>query len=82
MTFIIPSAFVGCPMSSFDALPVEARRRIVCAGPFHNLVFWLCILLVGKANFSPFLYSALGYQDVTDVGLVVVDVDVVSPPFV
>ncbi|TFK65971.1 hypothetical protein BDN72DRAFT_170539 [Pluteus cervinus] len=72
LTVIIPSAFVGSPVSSFDALPVKARRRIVSAGPFHNLVFWVCLLLLDQAAF---VYPLLGYQDLSEIGLVVVSVN-------
>ncbi|KAJ6567754.1 hypothetical protein DFH09DRAFT_1034204 [Mycena vulgaris] len=73
-TLVVPAAFVTFPAASLEALKPFARSRIIAAGPFHNLVFWCLLFLVGRAGMGDFL-TRMVYRDVSDLGRVVVGID-------
>ncbi|KAJ7705293.1 hypothetical protein B0H17DRAFT_1037545 [Mycena rosella] len=73
-TVVVPAAFVTFPATALEALKPFARSRIIAAGPFHNLVFWCFLLLVGRIGAGDFLTHML-YRDVSNVGRVVVGID-------
>lgn len=75
-TLIVPSAFVTFPTAALEMLHPRARARIISAGPFHNLVFWGILMLVQGLGAGDVFWS-VGYKDVSDMGRVVVGVDVV-----
>nr|GAT58853.1 ham group protein [Mycena chlorophos] len=71
-TIAIPAAFVSFPAAAMDALRPWARARIIAAGPFHNLVFWL-VLLATERLARPI--APLLYRDISNVGRVVKNID-------
>ncbi|KAJ7040818.1 hypothetical protein C8F04DRAFT_1253726 [Mycena alexandri] len=73
-TVVVPAAFVTFPSTALEALKPFARSRIIAAGPFHNLVLWGLLFLVGRAGIGGFLSRTM-YRDVADVGRVVVAID-------
>lgn len=73
----MPSAFVTFPTAAMEVLPPHARARIISAGPFHNLVFWVLLMLVQSSGIGGVLWS-IGYKDISQIGRVVVGVDTVS----
>ncbi|KAJ7489474.1 hypothetical protein FB451DRAFT_1225027 [Mycena latifolia] len=73
-TVVVPAAFVTFPATALEALKPFARSRIIAAGPFHNLVFWGLLLLVGRVGIGDF-FARVMYRDVSDVGRVVVGID-------
>ena len=74
----IPAAFVTFPSEGLQVLSPRARTRIIAAGPFHNLVFWCILVLFGRVGAGSLGWSVIGYDNVGDVGKVVLDVDTVS----
>ncbi|KAI1787204.1 hypothetical protein LXA43DRAFT_975386 [Ganoderma leucocontextum] len=78
-TILLPSAFVAFPVELTDSLPPRARVRIISAGAFHNLFFWLLLAAATWASISEVAWPLLGYQDVSAYGRVVVHIDEGSP---
>ena len=74
-TVVLPSAFVAFPSDETEALPLRARVRLISAGAFHNLMFWLALGLANWLGTSHFVWATLGYYDVSSYGRVVVGVD-------
>ena len=58
---------------ALDNKSPRTRSIIVSAGPFHNLVFWVLLLLLTKTNLDRFFWH-FAYQDVTHLGRVVIQV--------
>ncbi|RPD79477.1 hypothetical protein L226DRAFT_455383 [Lentinus tigrinus ALCF2SS1-7] len=79
LTVLLPSAFVAFPSGQVDALPPRPRLRVITAGAFHNLLFWLALLAFSSTHLSTTFCSLLGYGDVSRYGRVVVGVDESSP---
>ncbi len=79
-TVLLPSAFVSFPVEQTDALPPRARVRIISAGAFHNLIFWLFLAATTWASVSEIVWPLLGYKDVSAYGRVVVHIDEVRQP--
>ncbi|KAF5366299.1 hypothetical protein D9758_005736 [Tetrapyrgos nigripes] len=86
LTVIIPSAFVSFSSVFLENLKPPDRARIIAAGPWHNLVFW--VFLLGIARIANVFNGTTGlgsvvtgllWQDVRALGRVVVDVDEDSP---
>ena len=77
LTVVLPSAFVALPSAAIHALQPPARLRIVAAGAFHNLLFWLVLQSLAWSQLSSAIWS-LVYRDTLSFGRVVVDVDTVS----
>ena len=75
LTVILPSAFVAFPAGETDALPPRSRTRIISAGAFHNLVFFVLLSALAATHISDFVWPILGYRDVSAYGRVVVRVD-------
>jgi hypothetical protein len=82
MTVIMPSAFVSFSTVVLENLKPPGKARIIAAGPWHNLVFWVTLLSAAKVanvvhNMTGLdsLFSGLIWKDVRDWGRVVVDVD-------
>lgn len=75
----IPAAFVTFPSEGLQVLSPRARTRIIAAGPFHNLVFWCILVLLGRVGAGSLAWSVMGYDNVGDAGNVVLDVDAGSP---
>ncbi|KAM5543784.1 hypothetical protein V8D89_002401 [Ganoderma adspersum] len=78
-TVLLPSAFVSFPAEQTESLPPRARIRIISAGAFHNLIFWLFLAATTWASVSEIVWPLLGYQDVSAYGRVVVHIDEGSP---
>ncbi|RDX42017.1 hypothetical protein OH76DRAFT_1489006 [Lentinus brumalis] len=79
LTVLLPSAFVAFPSGEVDSLPPRPRLRIISAGAFHNLLFWLALVIFSWARIPSALWPMLGYSDVSLYGRVVVSVDESSP---
>src|SRR6266545_877994 len=77
-TICIPSAFVTFPVT--NNLTSQARSRVTAAGPFHNLVFWCLILGFSRLGIAQVATFISGYKNMSSLGKVVVDVDVVCLP--
>lgn len=75
LTVILPSAFVAFPSDETEALPPRSRARLISAGAFHNLVFWLTLGFAARLGTSALVWPVLGYRDVSQYGRVVVGVD-------
>ena len=82
LTVLLPSAFVAFPAGAVESLPPRPRLRIVTAGAFHNLLFWLTLVASASTHLHVTLFSLLGYGNVSKYGRVVVDVDQVSTSIV
>ncbi|KAI0325561.1 hypothetical protein GY45DRAFT_1330103 [Cubamyces sp. BRFM 1775] len=78
-TVILPSAFVAFPSDETETLPLRARIRLISAGAFHNLMFWLALGFASWLGTSHFVWATLGYHDISPYGRVVVGVDQDSP---
>ncbi|KIK63925.1 hypothetical protein GYMLUDRAFT_83340 [Collybiopsis luxurians FD-317 M1] len=86
LTFIIPSAFVSFSAAFMNPLDAIAKARIIAAGPWHNLVFWILLLTLAKVGLVIETTSGLGttlmsvcWKDVSQEGRVVVGIDNDSP---
>ncbi|KAF9465401.1 hypothetical protein BDZ94DRAFT_1320225 [Collybia nuda] len=77
-TLIMPSAFVTFPTTALEVLPPRSRARIVSAGPFHNILLWIALILVQSLGIGELFWS-VGYKDMSHMGRVVVKVDIGSP---
>ena len=55
-------------------LPAIGRLRIASAGAYHNIFFFVIILLLGQTRFG-YRMLAVGYEDVSRLGKVVVSID-------
>ncbi|EJD07925.1 uncharacterized protein FOMMEDRAFT_144109 [Fomitiporia mediterranea MF3/22] len=78
LTVVLPSAFVSFS-SSMDSMALETSRlRVIASGAWHNFLLWGTIYLASFMNFSS-LWSALGYRDASDFGLVVLEIEEGSP---
>jgi S2P endopeptidase len=76
LTVFLPSAFVALsPMS--DSITYVPRLRIIAAGAWHNLLAWILLYLLSSSG-SEKLWPLLGYDDVSNRGLAVLDVENVS----
>ncbi|KAF8958412.1 hypothetical protein BDZ97DRAFT_1668560 [Flammula alnicola] len=78
-TVCIPAAFVSFPTAGMKALPSQARSRIIAAGPFHNIVFWCFLVFITRSGLINLASFVSGYQNVSNVGKVVIDVNLDSP---
>ncbi|OSD07677.1 hypothetical protein PYCCODRAFT_1401627 [Trametes coccinea BRFM310] len=79
LTVIIPSAFVAFPAEETESLPARSRIRLISAGAFHNLAFWLVLGFAAWLRTSDIVWPVLGYRDVSQYGRAVVYVDEHSP---
>lgn len=79
-TICIPIAFVTFSVAGLKNLMPQARSRIIAAGPFHNLLLWVSLVLVTRLGLSSLAHFFSGYQNISDIGQVVISVDVVSQP--
>jgi S2P endopeptidase len=77
-TICIPIAFVTFSTAGLKSLVPQARSRIIAAGPFHNLVLWVFLASVTRLGLFSLASLVSGYQHISDVGKIVVSVDVVS----
>ena len=75
LTVILPSAFVALPAGETESLSTRSRTRIISAGAFHNLVFWMLLAVLAWTRVSDAVWPVLGYRDVSAYGRVVVRVD-------
>lgn len=74
---MIPTAYVGMPLSDLhDAEPLT-EARIMAAGTVHNLACWAAMAL-SRASGLEEMATGFWYKDVSSVGRSVVDVDSVS----
>ncbi|TBU34171.1 hypothetical protein BD311DRAFT_651235 [Dichomitus squalens] len=78
-TFILPSAFVSFSAGETESLSPRSRLRLISAGAYHNLLFWLFLSGIAWTNVSHYVWTVLGYQDVSAYGQVVVHIDENSP---
>lgn len=80
LSFVValPSAFIVLPSVSVEALKPIGRLRIVAAGPFHNLVFWILLVAGSWMGIGRVGWGLMGYEDVTGLGRVVVGLESVS----
>ncbi|KAG6918082.1 hypothetical protein DXG01_016534 [Tephrocybe rancida] len=76
-TLVVPSAFVTFSNAALDSLTPRARARVVAAGPFHNIILWCLLALIGYTRLGD-IFWFVGYRDISAHGKVVVDVDAVS----
>ncbi|KAF9524954.1 peptidase family M50-domain-containing protein [Crepidotus variabilis] len=77
LTVCIPAAFVNFPTAAMNSLSPKARARVIAAGPFHNIIFAVVVLI--SARFVNVASLVSGYKNVSEIGRVVVDVDPSSP---
>ncbi|KAI0644139.1 hypothetical protein C8Q79DRAFT_1002094 [Trametes meyenii] len=79
LTVLLPSAFVAFPSEDTETLSPRSRARLVSAGAFHNLLFWLALCVAARVHTSDLAWPVLGYRDLSQYGRVVVGVDEHSP---
>jgi S2P endopeptidase len=77
LTLVVPSASVAFSAGAFDGVTPRSRSVIVSAGPFHNLIFWLVLTAIERANLSD-IFWRIAYQDIAHEGRIVVNVAHVS----
>lgn len=58
-------------------LPATGRLRIASAGAYHNIAIFAIISLLGQTRFGHRIL-AIGYEDVSRQGKVVISIDGVS----
>lgn len=73
-----PSAYVVLPSAYVKALKPTVRLRIIAAGPFHNLMFWILLVAGSWIGAGRVSWNLFGYENVTGLGRVVVGLDSVS----
>lgn len=78
-TVCIPAAFVTFSSSGTNNLRREARARVIAGGPFHNLAFWCLLSLLIRIGIVNLSILTTGYQNVSAIGKVIVDVKTVGP---
>ena len=77
LTLVVPSASVAFSAGALDGVTPHSRSVIVSAGPFHNLVFWLVLTAIERANLSDIFWK-IAFQDISHTGRIVVNVAHVS----
>lgn len=55
-------------------LPATGRLRIASAGAYHNVLVFSILLLLGRTGFGNRML-AIGYEDVSRLGKVVISID-------
>ncbi len=80
LTICLPSAFVTFSTAAMNNLNRQARSRVIAAGAFHNLIFWCFLMLLVQLGFSNVIAFISGYENVSSIGKVVVDVSTVRAP--
>jgi len=75
---LIPSAFVSISSGTMSRLPATGRLRIASAGAYHNVLIFAIVSLVGRTTFGNRML-AVGYEDVSRLGKVVISIDDDSP---
>jgi len=55
-------------------LPATGRLRIASAGAYHNVLVFAILLLLGRTGFGNWML-AIGYEDVSRLGKVVIGID-------
>ena len=55
-------------------LPAIGRLRIASAGAYHNVLVFAILLLLGRTGFGN-RTLAIGYEDVSRLGKVVISID-------
>ena len=78
-TVCIPAAFVTFSSSGTNNLRRMARARVIAAGPLHNFAFWCLLALLIHLGISNLPILIAGYQNVSALGKVIVDVKNVGP---
>ncbi len=74
LAVLIPSAFVSLSSAAVQNLPPGARLRIISAGAFHNLLFWVLLVVLSGSNVAKAIWGCAGYQYIGGYGRSVVDV--------
>lgn len=69
ITVFLPSAFVILPSAALNRLNKKQKARIISAGAWHNLLFWLFIILLNNAILW------VGYRNVGSFGRAVASVE-------
>ncbi|KAL5483502.1 hypothetical protein ACEPAI_8734 [Sanghuangporus weigelae] len=77
LTVILPSAFVVFA-SPMDTLSTVGRLRVISSGAWHNLVLWALLYFVSLSNIKS-TWTIFGWQNVSDLGVVVHGVEESSP---
>ncbi|KAL5521099.1 hypothetical protein ACEPAG_9021 [Sanghuangporus baumii] len=77
LTVILPSAFVAFA-SPMDTLSAFGRLRVISSGAWHNFVLWALLYFVSLSNIKS-AWTSFGWQNVNDLGVVVVEVEESSP---
>lgn len=65
-----------------EVLKPRAKIRVIAAGPFHNLIFWIILWGGAWVGLGGGLGYILGYEDVRGRGRVVMHVDQVRAEYV
>ena len=55
-------------------LPATGRLRIASAGAYHNVLVFVILLLLGWTGFGNRML-AIGYEDVSRLGKIVISID-------
>ncbi|OCB90702.1 hypothetical protein A7U60_g2064 [Sanghuangporus baumii] len=77
LTIILPSAFVAFA-APLDTLSTIGRLRVISSGAWHNLVLWGLLYFVSLSNVKS-VWAAFGWQNVSDLGMVILGVEESSP---
>ncbi|TFK24087.1 hypothetical protein FA15DRAFT_704849 [Coprinopsis marcescibilis] len=78
LMLVIPAAFVALSTASMSSLEKQGQARIIAAGPFHNIVFWV-VLVVSRLSGLDDLMTSVWYKDISAVGRSVMSVEAESP---
>lgn len=55
-------------------LPAMARLRVASAGAYHNILIFVILLLLERTGFGSTML-AIGYEDISHLGKVVISID-------
>jgi hypothetical protein len=79
LVVLIPSAFISLSSGVLSRLPAAGRLRVASAGAYHNILIFAIISFLGWTRFGNRIL-AIGYEDVSRLGVVVNSIDSVSRP--
>ncbi|KAL5504961.1 hypothetical protein ACEPAH_7624 [Sanghuangporus vaninii] len=77
LTIILPSAFVAFA-SPLDTLSTIGRLRVISSGAWHNLVLCGLLSFASLSNVKS-VWTTFGWQNVSDLGAVVLEIEESSP---
>jgi S2P endopeptidase len=72
---VLPAAFVALDAPTLQSKGSKERLRVIAAGAFHNIVCYGILLAWTWLGIGVVLLPVFGYDDVSKLGVVVLDIE-------